>query len=127
MDRKAVAQSLMWSMAFAVLLLVSGVWLLLAFRVLSVPILAAMVAIFLVGRRGNKIRRIAITWVIFMASTLYPADITFRNVPGPPRFVPKVYGLPSRDTAAAARRGEVVLGGCVVSGLGLEPRVVWVW
>lgn len=34
-----------------------------------------------------------------------------------------VYGMPTRETDEAVRRGEAVLGGCVVMGDGAEP--VW--
>lgn len=70
-------------------------------------------------------------WVVlavfagYLGWYLVPFDITFKDVPGPPRVVPYVVGLPNGKALAAAKRGDVVLHGCVKKGL--EPRWIWVW
>lgn len=70
-------------------------------------------------------------WVVlavfagYLGLYLVPFDITFRDVPGPPRVVRYVVGLPSGEALALARNGDVVLHGCV--RMGLEPHWVWVW
>lgn len=54
-----------------------------------------------------------------------PIDVTFKNVPGPPRLVPFTIGLPSKETVAKSKRGDAVLAGC--TRMGLEPSHVLVW
>ncbi len=44
---------------------------------------------------------------------------------GRPRVVPLIMGLPTKEIAERASRGEVVLGGCITSGK--EPRYVLIW
>lgn len=56
---------------------------------------------------------------------LAPLEVTDRNYSGPPRVVPLVMGLPTQETYEAAQKGELVLGGCAVSGN--EPKWVLVW
>jgi hypothetical protein len=63
--------------------------------------------------------------VIVFVSMVFPVDISLRDMPGSPRFVPLVMGYPTPDQIARAERGEVLLGGCNVSGL--EPKWVLVW
>jgi hypothetical protein len=41
------------------------------------------------------------------------------------RLVSLVMGLPTRETGERAKRGEVILGGCIVSGF--EPKYYLVW
>ena len=60
-------------------------------------------------------------WLVLHAS---PVDIS-SHVAGGPRIVPVVFGYPTHETIDAADRGELLLGGCVVTGL--EPRWVVVW
>ena len=61
-----------------------------------------------------------------LLSGVLPFDISLQNVPGHPRWLPTAAGLPSRETAEAAKRGElVVVGGCVPEIT--EPSWVWVW
>jgi len=60
-----------------------------------------------------------------MAVTIQPFDITFRDVPGSPKLVPYIMGLPSEEAKLKESQGEIVLGGCIVSGF--EPKWVLVW
>lgn len=68
---------------------------------------------------------VAVAWLLAAALCLLPWDVSFQNYPGTPRFIPLEMGLPGRDAMAAANRGEVMLGGCVTTGL--EPQSVLVW
>jgi hypothetical protein len=54
-----------------------------------------------------------------------PFDISFETRPGPPRIVRVIYGKPTRKAIEMAKRGEVMLGGCVV--IGFEPEWVLIW
>jgi hypothetical protein len=65
------------------------------------------------------------TWAVGLALTFSPIDIFPVPRGWPPRFVPLVMGLPTRETAERAERGEVMLGGCIVSGF--EPKYYLVW
>ena len=75
------------------------------------------------------VRTRPLAWVsligLWAIATLLPFDVTTTNVPGPPRFVPYVTGLPSPITYEQARRGDVVLGGC--STVPWSPARVLVW
>ncbi len=74
---------------------------------------------FLLSSRTIWMRLI---FVSFLIAVFLPIDVSLQNYPGPPRFVPYVMGLTNGDRA---RKGEVMLGGCMVRGN--EPRWVWVW
>ena len=65
-------------------------------------------------------------WIVFWIVTLLVRlDLSFINLPSPPRITPYVWGMPTRATFKKAQRGEVVLGGCVVNGL--EPFWIVTW
>ena len=56
---------------------------------------------------------------------LSPVEVSCVTRPGPPGLVPVLKGLPGPDGRARSRRGEVVLAGCIATGL--EPRWVVIW
>lgn len=91
----------------------------------SILLLCILGIATLVVPRLSRSRVLVSFWIVMFIVAILPADISFRNRPGPPRFVPYVMGLPGRELTAASRRGEVVLGGCVSTGY--EPRWVLVW
>jgi hypothetical protein len=63
---------------------------------------------------------------VMMLAGLLPFDISLQDLPGGPRWLPAVAGLPNGETEAAAERGEhVIVGGCVPAYN--EPAWVWVW
>ena len=64
-------------------------------------------------------------FVAFLVATFLPIDITSRDYPGPPRFVPLIVGAPSSEDAAREERGEVVVRGCISRGN--DPKWVLVW
>jgi hypothetical protein len=111
------------SFGLIVLALSTGFWLL-AFRFVSLPLLVARWT--RVGRFGQgNIRPALKTWFLWLALTLCPIDVfpvpRFRT----PKLVPFVMGLPRRETIEQAKRGEVILGGCIVTGF--EPKYYLVW
>lgn len=73
----------------------------------------------------QKTTWLKVAWIIFVVSAFLPIDISFKNYPGPPRFVPLVMGLPDEREIERAERGEIMLGGCILNGN--EPKWVWVW
>ena len=88
-------------------------------------VLVFLVSVYITISIHGRGKIIVIGWLIFVAVTFQPFDITFRNVPGPPRFVPYVMGLPSEEGKLKESQGDIVLGGCIVSGF--EPKWVLVW
>ena len=107
-----------------VVLLVSTFFTLLAFRFVSLPFLIVAWVLFLRFGR-NRLRPSLITWMVWFMVTFSPIDVLPIPKGGPPRLVPLVMGLPTRETAERAKRGEVILGGCIVSGF--EPKYYFVW
>jgi len=61
-------------------------------------------------------------WLALHAS---PYDVSYLTRAGRPKFMRLQFGYPSHEAIEAANRGELVLGGCLVSGL--EPRWIVVW
>ena len=108
--------------ANTILVLSSILWSFLAYRNLGFLCLFIFIAAFIFSRNRNaKI----IAWFAFFISTLIPLDFTFIDLDGPPKIVPYVMGFPTEEAFAAAERGELVLGSCMVNGL--EPKKVVVW
>lgn len=108
---------------FLVLLVATLFWVG-AFRFVSLPFLIAAWVLFLkYGRTTIRPSFIALT--IWLPLTFSPIDVLPIPKGGQPRLVPLVMGLPTRETAERAQRGEVILGGCVVSGF--EPKYYVVW
>jgi hypothetical protein len=108
---------------FLVLLVATLFWVA-AFRYVSLPFLVAAWVLFLkYGRITIRPSFIALT--IWLPLTFSPIDMLPIPKAGRPRVVPLVMGLPTRETAERARRGEVILGGCIVSGF--EPKYYLVW
>jgi len=92
-----------------IVLLVSTFFSLLAFRFVSLPFLIAAWVLFL--RFGRKrIPLSFIPWAVWLILTFSPIDVLPMPKGGAPRLVPLVMGLPTRETAERARRGEVILG-----------------
>lgn len=73
----------------------------------------------------STLRWMRLIFVAFLITVFLPVDVTLKNYPGPPRFVPLIMGTPRDQDVAQEQRGEVVLGGCIVRGI--EPRWVLVW
>ena len=75
--------------------------------------------------RTGMTRWMRLIFVAFLIAAFLPVDVTLRNHPGPPRFVPLIMGSPRDENITREERGEVVLGGCIIRGN--EPRWLWVW
>jgi hypothetical protein len=73
----------------------------------------------------SKTRWLRLIFVAFLIATFLPIDVTLKNYPGPPRFVPLIMGSPRDEDVALEERGEAVLGGCILRGN--PPRWVLVW
>jgi hypothetical protein len=87
-------------------------------------LLATVIGAFLhIAGRGHRL--LVVSGVVFAVVTCSPIDFTYLAVPGKLRVVPFVRGLPGPALRERARRGEVVLGGCLSSGR--EPRWLLVW
>jgi hypothetical protein len=95
-----------------------------AFWFVSLPFLIAS-WVLLVKVGGKDLRLSLATWAVWLALTFSPIDVFPIPKGGPPRLVPLVMGLPRPETVARAKRGEVILGGCMVSGF--EPKYYLVW
>jgi hypothetical protein len=115
-------------LVWPVVTLVSAFWMvysLTSYRLLCVPIFLTAAGLYLCFRFHRRWSLLIAAQVVFWISTFLPVDISLNNVPGPPRFAPLVMGLPTKEGVEKARLGEVVLGGCIVTGN--EPRLVLVW
>jgi hypothetical protein len=107
-----------------IVLLVSAFFWIIAFRFVSLPFLIVAWVLFLKFGR-NSIRPSLIAWTVWLTLTFSPIDVLPIPKGGSLRLVPLVMGLPTRETVERAKRGEVVLGGCIVSGF--EPKYYVVW
>ena len=93
-------------------------------RFVSLPFLITA-WVFFVRYGRNRLRPSLIAWTFWLMLSISPVDVVPARKGGPPRLVPLVMGLPTRETAERAKRGEVILGGCIASGL--EPKYYLVW
>lgn len=66
----------------------------------------------------------AITDLLFVLSVRTREGCTCIEA-GPPKLVPLVMGLPRPEMVERAKRGEVILGGCLVTGF--EPKYYLIW
>jgi len=74
----------------------------------------------------RRARFLALLLASFLSMQFFlPFDISILYWPGRPHIVRLVMGLPTVETAQRARRGEVALGGCIVSGN--EPSWILIW
>jgi len=111
-------------MVWLLVLLLSSLFWLLAFRFVSFPVLILAWTFFLRCGR-NDLRPSLMAWAVWLGFSFSPVDVLLIPKGGPPRLVPLVMGLPRPETVERAKRGEVVLGGCLVSGF--EPKYYVVW
>jgi hypothetical protein len=95
-----------------------------ALRFVSFPFLVASWVLFF-SFKTQRVRVVLIVWVAWLALSFSPVDVFPLPKGGRPRLVPLVMGLPRPETVERAKRGEVILGGCIVSGF--EPKYYLVW
>ena len=118
------AGAVIYRIAWFLVLLLSFFFWLIAFRFASLPALIFAWILFVKFLR-TKLRPSLIAWLVWLALTFSPIDIYPFPKGGRPRLVPLVMGLATPETAQRATRGEVILGGCLVSGF--EPKYYLVW
>lgn len=100
-------------------------WWLIDLRFASFPFLVAAWVLYFLFKK-SRVGLVAGVWALWLALSFSPVDIFPFRHGGPPRLVPLVMGLPTPQMAERATRGEIILGGCRVSGL--EPKyyfVIW--
>jgi hypothetical protein len=90
---------------FALLLLSSSFFWLLAFRFVSLPFLIAS-WVLLVKVGGKDLRLSLATWAVWLALTLSPIDVFPIPKGRTPRLVPLVMGLPRAETVALQNAGK---------------------
>jgi hypothetical protein len=79
---------------------------------------------YVLGR--GRLRLLVYASLIMLLAGVLPFDVSLQNLPGSPRWLPTMAGLPTRSIEEAAERGEhVIVGGCVPAYT--EPTWVWVW
>ena len=83
--------------------------------------LGCLVAYVSEGRR----RAAVFAGIAFLGLAFSPIEVSLATRQGLPGIVPLTMGLPGPTLREKARRGEVVLGGCMTSGL--EPWWVVIW
>jgi len=86
------------------------------------PVPLILHVLFLSG--AVRLKVVAIAWVLAGSVFLSPVDISFRQYPGGPRFVPVVAGLFGMSVFEAGARGEVYPVLCPDF---LPPEWIWVW
>jgi hypothetical protein len=107
-----------------ILLLLSSFFWFVAFRFASFPLLILTWVLFV--KLGHAdLRPSLVVWAVWLVLTLSPIDIFPIPKAGRPRLIPLVMGLPRPETMERAKRGEVILGGCIVSGF--EPKYYLIW
>lgn len=106
-----------------VLVIATLFWLGVSMRFISLPFLVIGWGLYF--NKKPSIRPAFICLSLFIPLTFSPVDVMPLHKRWPPRLVPLVMGLPTPETAERARKGEVILGGCIVSGF--EPKYYLVW
>jgi hypothetical protein len=88
----------------------------------SLLVFSGCLVAFVVGRarRATIFSGLACTCL-----ALSPVEVSAMTRAGHPGIVPLVMGLPGPALLERAGRGEVILGGCIATGL--EPRWVVIW
>jgi hypothetical protein len=105
--------------------ILAGLALLFAFRWLGIFFVIASLVV-IACRPDLRTREMAALVLIgFLSCSLLPIDISFNTRPGLPKLIRVYYGKPNRVLRDRAAKGEVVLGGCMVSGY--DPLWVIVW
>jgi hypothetical protein len=96
-----------------------------SYRATASVIFVAVIGCYLHFLVTSRAKWLQLASVAFLIAALLPIDVSLKNYPGPPRFVPLVMGTPTEEDAERAKRGEAVLGGCILRGN--APKWVWVW
>ena len=104
-----------------------GLWVMggVVFRLLSAAAILVFAACSVGYVVSGRPRMMKLTGHLVIFLLLSPVEVSIARRSGPPGIVPPEMGLAGPALRERARRGEVVLGGCLVGGL--EPRWVVVW
>lgn len=113
LSRLAVGALLVFSLFF--------LWLRFAFRWISLPLLVAGWLLYF----KRDIRPSVVSLLLFLLLSFSPVDVIPIHKSWPPKLVPLVMGYPSQEVLNRARRGEVILGGCIVRGF--PPKYLLIW
>ena len=96
-----------------------------AFRWLGVLVILGG-TLALMFRQSLRCRRgAAIVLGGFLSCSSLPFDISLRVRPGLPRLVSVVYGYARSEDFERQKKGEIILGGCVVTGYDPLWLIVW--
>jgi hypothetical protein len=104
---------------FGLIIFLSTLFWIVAFRFVSFPLLIVTWVLFIKIGRTN-LRPSLMAWMVWLVLSFSPIDVFPIPKSGAPRLVPLGMGLPRPETVERAKRGEVILGGCLVSGF--EPK-----
>jgi len=98
-----------------------------AYRFIGLLLCVAVAGLYIRYASGRgRLAPLAYAAAAFVLVSALPVDVTLQNVPGPPRLVPAVSGLPSRTMLDMVERGDAVMvGGCVTRYLEPSRMVVW--
>ena len=96
-----------------------------SYRATASVIFLAVIACYIHFVITSKTKWLRLAVVTFLVASTLPIDISLRNYPGPPRFVPLIMGTPREDDVAREERGEVVLAGCILRENAPEWILVW--
>lgn len=96
-----------------------------SYRATAAILLVVLIVSYIHFLRTAKTKLMRLMFVAFLVAAFLPVDVSLRNYPGPPRFVPLIMGAPTAEDAALEARGEAVLGGCIMRGN--DPKWIWVW
>jgi len=113
-----------WMVGLGLGLVFSTLFWFIAFRFISLPVLIVAWVLFF-KQRGKDLRPSLAAWAVWLLLTFSPIDVLPFPRGWPPRIVPLVMGLPKHETLERAKRGDVILGGCIVTGF--EPKYYIVW
>ena len=104
-----------------------GIWLFGggAFRLLLGLALLVFTGCLVAFASGRGKRAVLLGGLVCVGLAVSPVEVSLATRPGLPGIVPLVMGYPGQVLRERARKGEVVLGGCMTSGF--EPRWVVIW
>ena len=96
-----------------------------SYRATAAILLVPLIISYLHFLWTAKTRWLRLVLVAFVLAVFLPVDVSLTNYPGLPRFLPLIIGTPTDEDSAREKRGEVVLGGCILRDN--PPRWVLVW
>ncbi|MEO5803912.1 MAG: hypothetical protein ABIR24_10305 [Verrucomicrobiota bacterium] len=127
MNKACIATFLKRAFAVATVLFATFVWLTTLFRFSAIffALICCVVLFFISAEKRRMTKRVLC--IGFIVLSLLPADISFGTRQGRPKFVPVIYGMVmgGDELFERERRGDLILGGCVVNGWAPMWKLVW--